>query len=94
MPNSKYHSQYQHTSAISPPNQQAVCLVHVARLHEVPKHTVRLERQLSCRADNDARSAITMGPLHFVEQLHGHKSNIVLNFVTIYTKNVQYWNTG
>lgn len=68
-----------------------MCLVHVARLHEVPKHTVRLERQLSCRADNDARSAIAMGPLHFVEQLHGHKSKIMPNFVTHDTKNVRYW---
>ena len=60
-------------SAVSPPDKQAVGLLPFACLYQVSHDTVRLERQLSCGADDDARRAIAMRPLHFVERLQGNE---------------------
>lgn len=59
------------TSAVSSPDKQAVCLLPFACLDQVSDDAVRLQRQLSCGADDDARRAVAMRPLHFVKRLQG-----------------------
>lgn len=59
------------TSAVGSADQQAVGLLHFARLDKVPDHTVRLKRQLSRGADDYTCRTIAMRPLNFVEQLRG-----------------------
>lgn len=46
-----------------------MCLFDLPRLDDVPEHSVRLERQLSRGADDDARRSVAVRPLHFVEAL-------------------------
>lgn len=46
-------------------------LLHVARLDNVPQHSVGLKGQLSGGADDDARRPVAVRPLHLVQALPG-----------------------
>ena len=50
-------------------------LLHVAGLDEVSEYPIRLQRQLSSRAYDDARCPVPVGPFYLVEKLHGMGRN-------------------
>lgn len=49
-------------------------LLHVTGLDKVPEYPIRLQRQFSSRADDDAGCSVPVRPFYLVEKLHENES--------------------